>query len=120
MTWQSLVTAIDDRYHDSPGTRLLLYAALVAAAAILPFLLADYRINLLINIAVFALIATAFNFAFGFAAVPSFGHAAFFAIGGYGIIMLLSHSESIPLVGDGLVVPVVITLGISILAAVVM
>jgi branched-chain amino acid transport system permease protein len=120
MNVRSILTSIDERYHNSRALRWLVVGLLIAYGAILPFTLADYLINLLINTAIFALIATAFNFAFGFAAVPSFGHAAFYALGGYSLVLLLSNSEAVPLVSDGIVVPILLTIAIAAVAAVIM
>lgn len=120
MNITNIFTVVDEKYRANTWPKLLVVALGVVFGVVLPHLLPDFYIDLLINTAVFALIATAFNFAFGFAAVPSFGHATFFAIGGYGVILTVTHSDQIPLVDGGILLPVVLTLLISIVFAVVM
>lgn len=119
MNITQVFTLVEQTYRTNTWMQLLVVALGVGFGVALPHLVADFYLDLLINIAVFALIATAFNFAFGFAAVPSFGHAAFFAIGGYGVVLIVSHSAQIPLVGDGILLPILLTLALSIVFAVV-
>jgi branched-chain amino acid transport system permease protein len=59
-----------------------------AVALALPLVLPTFFIVLLIEIAVVALFATAFNLLMGFGGMVSFGHAAYFALGAYAAALL--------------------------------
>jgi branched-chain amino acid transport system permease protein len=60
----------------------------LAVALVLPRVLPTFFIVLLIEIAVVALFATAFNLLMGFGGMVSFGHAAYFALGAYAAALL--------------------------------
>ena len=60
----------------------------LAAAVVLPLVVSTFFIVLLIEIAVVALFATAFNLLMGFGGMVSFGHAAYFALGAYAAALL--------------------------------
>ena len=71
-----------------------LYGAIAAIALIvLPFVLekgfSEYYLYLAIKIMVWALFAMSFNLVLGYGGMMSFGHAAFFGIGGYTCSLLL-------------------------------
>jgi branched-chain amino acid transport system permease protein len=70
--------------HSAPprahASSLPLFAALLAAGVIAPFLVYP---TFLMKVLCFALFAAAFNLLLGFAGLLSFGHAAFFASGAY-------------------------------------
>ena len=62
------------------------YAAPLAAVAVLlalPFALSNFWIFIAIEVLVFALYAVSFNVLLGYGGMLSFGHAAFFGVGGY-------------------------------------
>lgn len=73
---------LDDR------TRLAKWAigiGLVAVAAILPSVLTTFWLGLVIEMLIFGLFALSFNLLFGYTGMLSFGHAAFYGIGAYGV-----------------------------------
>lgn len=74
----------------SRARRLGLGAALVALVA-LPFVLRTYHLFLLIDAAIFALLAMSLDIVLGYAGLVSFGHAAFFGIGAYAAALSLMH-----------------------------
>jgi len=65
--------------------------------AFFPYILPIFHINILIEIAFFALFAVSFNMLFGYAGLLSFGHAAYFGIGAYTLALLLKHIAGFPL-----------------------
>src|SRR5262245_19097239 len=82
---------------------------LVVALA-LPLVLSTFFIVLLIEIAVVALFATAFNLLMGFGGMVSFGHAAYFALGAYAAA-LLAEKAGWPMLAALAAAPVVAALG---------
>lgn len=66
----------------SPGL-VLAGAALVAAAAALPFLAGPYALSVATEALVFVLFAASLHVMMGPGGMPSFGHAAWFGIGAY-------------------------------------
>jgi len=92
----------------------------IVLGAVLPLFLSTFQTSLALKVLIWAVVATGFNFAFGFTNILSLGHATFFAIGAYGIAIILEHSEFIPLVTDGLVLPTFLTLVLVGIAAVLM
>ena len=72
-------------------------AIAVTAGAVLiaciPFAGSDYLIDLSTEIAIYALFALSLNVLVGYAGNVSFGHAAYFAIGGYACAILLTTHE---------------------------
>jgi len=67
----------------------------LAAAALLvaaPLLLPPFFLQLLTEIAIAALFATAFNLLMGFGGMVSFGHAAYFALGAYASALLVKKA----------------------------
>lgn len=63
----------------------------IAAAllALVPLSASTYLIYLVTQILIFVLFATSLNLLIGYGGLVSFGHAAFFALGGYGCAILL-------------------------------
>lgn len=68
---------------------LSIIAAIIVALVILPLAGSTYIIYLATQILIFVLFATSLNLLIGYAGLVSFGHAAFFALGGYGCAILL-------------------------------
>ncbi len=67
----------------------------LAAAALLvvaPLVLPPFFLQLLTEIAIAALFATAFNLLMGFGGMVSFGHAAYFALGAYASALLVKKA----------------------------
>jgi branched-chain amino acid transport system permease protein len=72
--------------------RGFLLAALLLAAIALPFGLSEFWIFIAIEVLVFALYAMSFNLLLGYGGMLSFGHAAFFGVGGYAVAILAKHA----------------------------
>jgi branched-chain amino acid transport system permease protein len=84
--------------------RLALVAAVLALA---PLVLPPFFLQLLTEIAIVGLFATAFNLLMGFGGMVSFGHAAYFALGAYAAALLVKRAD----------VPVLLALPLAPLAA---
>ena len=66
--------------------------AIVAVLAIAPLVLPPFFLQLLTEIAIVGLFATAFNLLMGFGGMVSFGHAAYFALGAYAAALLVKKA----------------------------
>lgn len=64
----------------------------------LPVILTVTHLNMVIEIAFFALFAMTFSMLFGHGGLLSFGHAAYFGIGAYTAALLFKHFAGIPLI----------------------
>jgi branched-chain amino acid transport system permease protein len=84
--------------------------ALLVAAAVAPLVLAPFFLQLLTEIAIVGLFATAFNLLMGFGGMLSFGHAAYFALGAYAAA-LLTRRGGVPMLLALAVAPVAAGLG---------
>src|SRR5918996_2004958 len=73
-----------------PSRRAL--AVLLAALALAPLALPPFFLQLLTEIAIIGLFATAFNLLMGFGGMVSFGHAAYFALGAYTAALLVKRA----------------------------
>lgn len=78
-------------------TRLLILLALVGLMALLSLipLFGDYITWLTGNMLILALFAVGFNLLFGYTGLLSFGHAGFFAVGGYVCAKILLKTPSL-------------------------
>src|SRR2546430_2784830 len=65
---------------------------LVVALAVGPLALPPFFLQLLTEIAIVGLFATAFNLLMGFGGMVSFGHAAYFALGAYAPALLVKRA----------------------------
>lgn len=65
---------------------------LLVALAVAPLVLAPFFLQLLTEIAIIGLFATAFNLLMGFGGMVSFGHAAYFALGAYTAALLVKKA----------------------------
>jgi len=72
------------------GAAKLACLIVVLLAAATPFLGSDYLIDVVTEILIFALFALSLNVIIGYSGNVSFGHAAYFAIGGYVNAILLT------------------------------
>jgi branched-chain amino acid transport system permease protein len=70
----------------------LALAAVAALLALAPLFLAPFFLQLLTEIAIAGLFATAFNLLMGFGGMVSFGHAAYFALGAYASALLVKKA----------------------------
>ena len=64
----------------------------VVALAVAPLVLPPFFLQLLTEIAIIGLFATAFNLLMGFGGMVSFGHAAYFALGAYTAALLVKRA----------------------------
>ena len=80
-------------------SRFQIYVLIVAFVGllILPFVGSRYSVELATQILIFGLLATSLNILVGYLGAASFGHAAFFAIGGYACAYFLT-TLALPLV----------------------
>lgn len=72
-------------------TQQLLIAGTVAILLLLPLVLGEYGQKLALEVFVYALLAFSLNFIMGAGGMVSFGHAAYFGLGGYGAALLVHH-----------------------------
>jgi branched-chain amino acid transport system permease protein len=70
---------------------LLLF--LLAVGLILPFVVKPYYLSLSIEVLIFAIFAMSLDLLLGYTGLPSFGHAAFFGLGGYVVAYVASTSD---------------------------
>lgn len=77
----------------SPGTLWL--AALLAVVFAIPFVMSDYHVFQATQIVIYAIAVLGFNLLTGFSGQISLGNGAFYALGGYGSVILMS-SAGIP------------------------
>jgi branched-chain amino acid transport system permease protein len=101
----------------SPGS--LLGAAALLLAIALPFLAealgSPAFVSLATRMAIYAIAAASLNLALGFGGMVSFGHAAFYGLGGYAVAILYAHwSWQEPLLG---LIPGSTNLVVTLLAA---
>ena len=66
-------------------------AILIVVLAAAPLVLPSFFLQLLTEIAIVGLFATAFNLLMGFGGMVSFGHAAYFALGAYTSALLVKR-----------------------------
>lgn len=82
---------------------LLLSVAVLAGAAALPLVLdligQPALLRLITRILIYAIAVASLNFILGYGGLVSFGHAAFFGIGGYAVAILDHHAGAGPLLG---------------------
>jgi branched-chain amino acid transport system permease protein len=86
------------------------FAAILTAAALLPFLVPAYSLTVIIEALIFGLFAMSLDLMVGYARLISFGHAAAYGLGAYACALLLLHLD-LPL-------PLGILLAVAITAAV--
>jgi branched-chain amino acid transport system permease protein len=68
------------------------WLAVAIALLGLPFVISDFWIFIAIEILAFALYAVSFNVLLGYGGMLSFGHAAFFGMGAYGVAILVKKA----------------------------
>lgn len=74
------------RFSLKPGEKTAAYAFYIIGALLLivvPLFVESYTLNLLVLSVIFAILALSWNMIAGYAGIFSFGHQAFFGIGGY-------------------------------------
>lgn len=81
--------------HDPrPRVALVTILLLIALPPLASALDAEFYIGLANRILIFAIAATSLNLILGFGGMISFGHAAFFGVGGYTVAILLQQGAS--------------------------
>lgn len=86
-----------------------LTVALMAALLGLPFVVSQFWLFVVVEVLAFALYAVSFNVLLGYGGMLSFGHAAFFGVGGYAVAILVTRAR-LPLAISFLLAPVVAAL----------
>ena len=71
--------------------KALLLFGLFILLAFMPKLVSEFRLNLVISMLIYSLVAIGFNMLFGQGGLLSFGHAAYFGIGAYTAILVYKH-----------------------------
>ena len=84
--------------------------AVVLVLLLAPLVLPQFFLQLLTEIAIIGLFATAFNLLMGFGGMVSFGHAAYFALGAYTAALLVKKTSTPMLLAIG-AAPIVAGLG---------
>ena len=72
--------------------RLATFAVLLAVFAIVPSFFGNYHVKLLQEILIWGIFAMSLDLLMGYAGMVSFGHSAFFGIGGYVAALVLKQS----------------------------
>ncbi|MGB3271540.1 MAG: ABC transporter permease [Xanthobacteraceae bacterium] len=93
----------------SANERLAFLVALLAAAA-LPLMAGNYVLTIGAEIAIFAIFAASLHFMMAVGGLVSFGHAAYFGLGSYGVAML-AKLAGLPMVACLLLGPVMGLIG---------
>jgi branched-chain amino acid transport system permease protein len=90
-------------------------AAIVLALVLLglPFVLSSFWLFVAVEILVFALYAVSFNVLLGYGGMLSFGHAAFFGVGGYAVAILMTRAR-LPLAVAFVLAPVLAALAAAV------
>lgn len=85
----------------SPLTRARAGLWLVALGVLIafPLLAPDYSTTLVAEIFIFGIFAMSLDLMLGYTGMPSLGHAAFFALGAYGVVILGATYEVDPWIG---------------------
>jgi len=86
--------------------KLLAFAVLTALVAVFPQFAGNYPVKLLQEILIWGIFAMSLDLLMGYAGMVSFGHSAFFGIGGYTAALLLAGSPGLL---TGLVVPAAVS-----------
>ena len=77
------------------GLRLLASAVVVVALALFPLAAGNYPVKLLQEILIWGIFAMSLDLLMGYAGMVSFGHSAFFGIGGYVAALALAKSPGL-------------------------
>jgi branched-chain amino acid transport system permease protein len=86
--------------------KLLAFAALVVLVIVFPRFAGNYPVKLLQEILIWGIFAMSLDLLMGYAGMVSFGHSAFFGIGGYTAALLLTGSPGLL---AGLVLPAAVS-----------
>ncbi len=81
------------------GKHLAAVAILAVVLALVPFVLAPAQLSVAVRVLIFAILALGWNIMSGFGGMFSFGHAAYFGLGGYVSVWLLVERGVSPWIG---------------------
>ncbi len=87
--------------------------AVLAIAAMLPLFGGNYALNVASEIAIFAIFAASLHFLMAVGGLASFGHAAYFGLGAYGVA-LLAKMAGLPMIACLLLGPLLGCLGAAV------
>jgi branched-chain amino acid transport system permease protein len=85
--------------------RPALAALALLAALVFPFVSTNYGASLVTEAFIFAIVAMSLDLLMGYAGLVSFGHAAFFGVGSYAVVLLYARLGFDPLLGVVLSAP---------------
>lgn len=95
MTSDSLETRASERTSSIPTSRTGAMLVAVAALLVLPALVAAFNVPSVVGLAtqilIYAIAAMSLNLVLGYGGLVTFGHAAFFGLGGYTVGILYQH-----------------------------
>jgi branched-chain amino acid transport system permease protein len=94
------------------GERLAALAALIVAAA-LPLFSGNYALAVGSEIAIFAILAASLHFLMSVGGLASFGHAAYFGLGAYGVAFL-AKMAGLPMIASLVLGPLLACLGAAV------
>jgi len=83
-----------DAFRDERLWAVLLLAAAALVPVVAPLLGSPATVGLVTRIAIYAIAASSLNLILGWAGLVSFGHAAWFGLGGYAVGILYAHHVS--------------------------
>lgn len=75
------------------ANRTLWIAVAAGVGVVMPFLLSDFYLMVLTEALIMSIFALSFNLLFGYMGQLSFGQAAFYGLGGYGVALLLTKAH---------------------------
>ncbi len=87
--------------------------SLVLVALAYPFVIKPYYLSLTIEVLIFAIFAMSLDLLLGYTGLPSFGHAAFFGVGGYLAAYIASTNELALGLTSNLFVIVPVVMGVT-------
>jgi len=96
---------------------VLLHTIVLFCVCVVPGFLPEYYVMVGIEAIIMAVFAMSLDLIMGYAGIASFGHAAFFGIGGYSLGITIMHV--IPSIWAGLIIAAVISAGFAFLVGIV-
>ena len=93
--------------------RRWLFIAVLLITITLPFIIKPFYLSLAIEVLIFAIFAMSLDLLLGYTGLPSFGHAAYFGLGGYLVGYIASTSDLALGLTSNLLVTLPIVVGIT-------
>jgi branched-chain amino acid transport system permease protein len=97
--------------------RLWLLGVLWLVALAWPFVVRPYYLSLTIDILIFAIFAMSLDLLLGYTGLPSFGHAAFFGLGGYLVAYVAGSNAPALGLSSNLLLTIPLVMGLTALVA---